>query len=136
MFSPESCIQKLIPHVSVWIWRHLVTILNTGKFYLQVSSLHNSGAFFFLSLCSLAGCPECPCTPPTPKPADACRDRCHWWEKTAALFPTSSHHPPTLFTNLPLPRPRLGRGRTSFTISSAEMQNHFCDSFSIVMKGD
>ena len=35
MFSPESCIQKLIPHVSVWIWRLLVTILNTGKFIFR-----------------------------------------------------------------------------------------------------
>ena len=106
--------------------------LEYGKVDLQVSSLHNSGAFFFffLSLCSLAGCPECPCTPPTPKPADACRDVATGGKRRLA----SSHR-----IHKSAPTPASGRevgARTLFTTPSAEMQNHFCDSFSIIMKGD
>ena len=47
MFSPESCIQKLVPHVSVWIWRLLVTILNTGKFIFRSLVCTTRMPFFF-----------------------------------------------------------------------------------------
>ena len=53
MFSPESCIQKLVPHVSIWIWRLLVTILNTGKFIFR--SLVCTTRVLFFSFTLLTG---------------------------------------------------------------------------------
>lgn len=129
MFSPEYIVDSTRSSLDIETFSNH---LEYGKVDLQVSSLHNSGAlFFFFPLCSLAGCPECPCTPPTPKPADACRDVAIGGKRRLA-----SSHPIHRSAPTPASGGRGWGGRTLFIIPSAEMQNHFCDSFSIIMKGD
>lgn len=105
--------------------------LEYGKVDLQVSSLHNSGAFFFFSF-HFAHWQGVRSVLARPRPPNRLTR-----VEMSPLVGKGGWPPPTVFTNLPLPRPRGGGGtRTLFIIPSAEMQNHFCDSFSIIMKGD
>ena len=78
--------------------------LEYGKVDLQVSSLHNSGAFFFFSF-HFAHWQGVRSVLARPRPPNRLTR-----VEMSPLVGKGGWPPPTVFTNLPLPRPRGGGG--------------------------